>query len=198
LQLSGSYKLTRTLNLSLKYLENGVIKKSDSASTSVYNARKLELAASNSYKVGSNYTTIRASIAGQLFRNTYVASAASNLLSMNYLQSMVFRTSSVTYMFFYNKNLSGNGLLGDLLTSDLAYQYQLSRQVGLTTGATYLNNGRVADQIGIKQGVQVLAGRHFDAGASIDLMKNLITPQYSDLFPSVRAELTFKYYFKTN
>ncbi|MFB9844044.1 TonB-dependent receptor [Mucilaginibacter ginsenosidivorans] len=196
-QLTGNYKLTRTLNFSLKYLENGVIKKSDSASISVYNARKLELVASNSYKVGSNYTTIRASVAGQMFRNTYVTSAAGNLLSLNYLQSMVFRTSSITYMFFYNKNLSRSTLLGDMLTSDLAYQYPLSKQVQLTSGATYLNNGRIADQLGIKQGIQVLAGRHFDAGASIDLMKNLITPQYDDLFPSVRAELTFKYYFKT-
>jgi hypothetical protein len=197
-QLSGNYKMTRTLNLSLKYLENGVIKKSDSASSSVYNARKLELAANNSYKIGGNLTTIHASIAAQLFRNTYVASAASNLLNFNYLQTMIFRTSSVTYMFFYNKNLSGGTLLGDMLTSDLAYQYQVSKQVQLTSGATYLYNGRVADQVGIKQGIQVLAGKHFDAGASVDLMKNLITPQYNDLFPSVRAELSFKYYFKTD
>jgi hypothetical protein len=52
--------------------------------------------------------------------------------------------------------------------------------------------------MGIRQSLQLLAGKNYDVNAAVDLRKNLITPRNAALYASTRGELLFRYYLKTN
>ncbi|MDO3628867.1 hypothetical protein [Mucilaginibacter sp. BT774] len=196
LELDSRYKVNNRCNLDFKYSANGTSQVQQGTSNSVYNAQKFEVGLTDSYKIGSYVTTTRASIADQSFMNTYMSAAGSNLLNLTYVQTMAFKTSSLTGTLFYNKEMTSSQLLGNMLTSDMIYQYQLFKRFQLSSGVTYLSNASYVKQIGVKQGLQLIASKHYDITASMDLMKNLMTPQYADLYPSCRGELTLKYYLK--
>jgi hypothetical protein len=198
LQFTGRYQVSNKLNFSVKYLSGGTGKVSDGVSVPVYNTRKFELDANDTYKIGKYYSTSHISIGNQSLNNSYVSDFSSNLLNVSYIQSVAFKSSSVTGTLFYNKELSGYKLIGNLLTSDIAYQYQLFKMLQLSSGITYLNNVDIARQLGIRQSLQLLAGKNYDVNAAVDLRKNLITPKNAALYASTRGELLFRYYLKTN
>ena len=125
-----------------------------------------------------------------------MSATGSNLLNLTYVQTLAFKTSALTGTLFYNKEMTSSQLLGNMLTTDVIYQYPLFKRFQLTSGVAYLSNASYAKQIGVKQGLQLIASKHYDVTASMDLMKNLMTPQYADLYPSCRGELTLKYYLK--
>jgi hypothetical protein len=197
-QLGGKYQFTNRLNFSLKYMEDGTEKESSGASSSDYDSKKLELDANDTYKIGKYLTTTHVSISGQTFENTYVAAAGSNLLNFLYVQTLVLKNSSFTGTLFYNKELSASPLIGDMLTTEMIYQYKLSKMWQLSSGFSYLNNSAIAQQAGIKQSIQLTASKHYDFSGSFNYMKNLMTPQYAELYPSYRGELTLRYHFKIN
>jgi len=85
-----------------------------------------------------------------------------------------------------------------MLNSDLSYQYTVLKILTLSSGLTYLNNTGVAKQAGIKQGVQIMSGKHFSVSTYLDLRRNLVVPLYPDLYASNRGEVEIKYFFKTN
>jgi hypothetical protein len=196
--LDSRYKVDNNFNLDLKYLASGTSQNTQGTSASVYSSQKIEIDGDRSYKIGNHITTSRLAIADQSFKNSYASAAGSNLLNVIYVQSLLFKTSALTGTLFYNKELTSSQLLGNMLTTDVTYQYQLFKQVQFTSGTTYLSNSGYAKQVGVKQGIQVLASKHYDISASFDYMKNLVTPQYADLYPSYRGELSLKYYFKIN
>ncbi|WP_439697091.1 hypothetical protein ACFGVS_01015 [Mucilaginibacter sp. AW1-7] len=198
LQFTGRYQVSNKLNFSLKYLSGGTGKVSDGVSVPVYNTQKFELDANDTYKIGKYYSTSHISIGNQSLNNSYVSDFSSNLLNVSYIQSIAFKSSAVTGTLFYNKELSGYKLIGNLLTSDIAYQYQLFKKLQLSSGITYLNNVDIARQLGIRQSLQLLAGKNYDVNAAVDLRKNLITPRNAALYASTRGELLFRYYLKTN
>jgi hypothetical protein len=196
-QLDGRYQLSNHLNVTLKYLASGTDKVASGTISSVYDAKKFQLDANNTYKIGKYITTTHVSIANQTFANTYMSATGSNFWNFSYLQSIVFKSSSLTGTLFYNKEMASSQLLGDMLTSEMIYQYQFLK-VQLSSGLSYLSNASVAKQAGFKQSVQLMASKHYDVSASFNYMKNMITPQYAELFPAYRGELTIKYYFKLN
>lgn len=196
LELDSRYKVNSRFNVDFKYSANGTSQVEQGSSNSVYNSQKFQLGLTDSYKIGSYVTTMRASIADQSFQNTYMSAVGSNLLNLTYVQTLAFKTSALTGTLFYNKEMTASQLLGNMLTTDVSYQYLLFEKLQLSSGITYLGNAPYARQIGAKQGLQVLANKHYDITASLDLMKNLITPQYADLYPACRGELTLKYYLK--
>lgn len=196
LELDSRYKASNRLNFDFKYSANGISQVQQGASNSVYNAQKLEVGLTDSYKIGAYVSTTRASIADQSFKNSYMSATGSNLLNLTYVQTLAFKTSSLTGTLFYNKEMTSSQLLGNMLTTDVIYQYPLFKRLQLSSGATYLSNATYAKQIGVKQGLQLTASKQFDITASMDLMKNLMRPQYADLYPSLRGELTLKYYLK--
>lgn len=196
LELDSRYKVNNRFNLDFKYSANGTSQVEQGASNSVYNAQKLEVGLTDSYKIGPYVSTTRASLADQSFKNTYMSATGSNLVNLTYVQTLAFKTSSLTGTLFYNKEMTSSQLLGNMLTTDMIYQYPLFKRFQLSSGVTYLSNATYAKQIGVKQGLQLIASKHYDITASMDLMKNLMTPQYADLYPSCRGELTLKYYLK--
>ncbi|HWZ16548.1 MAG TPA: hypothetical protein VNW95_15015 [Mucilaginibacter sp.] len=197
-QLDSKYQVSNHFNFSLKYLASGTEKATSGTLSSVYDSKKFEVDANNTYKIGKYTTTSRISIANQTFTNTYLSAAGSNLWNFSYLQSIVFKSSSLTGTLFYNKEMATSQLLGDMLTSEVIYQYQFLKKIQLSSGLSYLSNASVAKQAGFKQSVQLMAGKHYDVSASFNYMKNMITPQYAELFPAYRGDLAIKYYFKLN
>lgn len=195
-QLNSRYVISKKFNINLQYTQNGTDKQIDNIITPVYGFKKLQFDGNTSYKIGNNFTVSHLSIGGQNFSNTDVTQASSNILTMNYTQSMVLRKNTLTATIFYNKELSDYQLIGDMLNSDISYQYILFNKVSLTSGFTYLANTGIARQIGVKQGIQLFANDRFDIDSYVDLRKNMITPLYSDLYASCRAELTLKYHLK--
>jgi hypothetical protein len=165
---------------------------------SVYTSNKLEFDASDSYKIGKTPTTMQISIANQSFQDAYLAGAGSHMLDLSYSQSLVFKTTALTATLFYNKELSTNQLLGDMLTSELTYQYKLLKVLQMSSGLSYLSNAPVAKQVGMKQSIQLMANKHFDISGSFNYMKNLVTPQYAGLFPAYMGQLSIKYFLKLN
>lgn len=82
-----------------------------------------------------------------------------------------------------------------MFNGDFSCQYSLLK-MNITSSVTFLDNKDVARQVGIKQNLQLLAGKHFDISAYADLRKNLIQPVYPDLYAAGRGELSIKYYLK--
>ncbi|MHB8205936.1 hypothetical protein [Mucilaginibacter sp.] len=197
-QLDSRYQVNNHFNLSLKYLGSGTGEDLGGVSTSVYSSQKLELDANDSYKLGRFYSTSALSVGDQVLSDSYISQSQSSLLNVNYVQTVIFKTSSLTGTVFYNKELANYQLIGDMLTSDISYQYTLFKKFQLSSGVTYLNNVSIAKQIGVKQSLQLLSVKSYELSASVDLNKNLMTPEYADLYAQCRAELSFKYHFKVN
>ncbi|EHQ24344.1 hypothetical protein [Mucilaginibacter paludis] len=196
-QLDSRYTINKKFNISLKYTNGGTDKQIDNLSTPVYSSQKFQLDGNANYKIGKNYTVSHITIGKQDYSNTYItASGSSSLLMVNYTQSLLLGRNSVTATMFYNKELSNYNLIGNLLNSDLTYQYTLFRKINMSSALTYLSNSGIANQTGIRQSIQLLAGSHFDLDTYIDLRKNLITPLYPDLYAACRAELSLKYHLK--
>lgn len=195
-QFDTRYQVSPKFNLSLKYIDAATSKNMAGVSSSVYSSSKLEFSANDSYKIGKYLSVSQLNVSNQSLSNIYESSSQSSLVNVSYMQSLVLKNSSLTGTLFYNKELSQFKIIGDLLTSDLTYQYQVAKNLQLGSGLTYLNNAAIAKQVGVKQSLQVTAGKHFDISAAVDLRKNLITPQYADLYASTRGEISLKYYFK--
>ncbi len=195
-QLDTRYAINRKFNVSLKYNTNGTDKQVNNQVTPVYSFQKMQFDGNASLKLG-RYLSVSHFTAGvQKFSNSYASSSAGNLLMLNYIQSITLQKNTLSASVFYNKELSGYQLIGNMFNSDLSYQYSLFNKINLSTAATYLSNGSIARQCGVRQGIQLYAGSHFDIDSYIDLRKNLITPLYADLYANCRAELSLRYHLK--
>jgi hypothetical protein len=194
-QVDTRYKINPKFNVSLKYNVNGTDKRVDNITSAVYSFQKTQFDGNASYKIGKHVSVSHLTAGLQMFSNKAVANSAGNLLMLNYTQSIVLRKNTLSASFFFNKELSAYRLLGDMLNSDLSYQYSLFGKLNLSTAATYLSNTGIAKQFGLRQGLQVFAGNHFDMSTYVDLRKNLIPPLYPDLYANCRAELSLKYHF---
>jgi len=214
LQLDSRYMINKKFNLSLKYTANGTSKQIDEVITPVYSYQKLQADGNINYKVGKNFTVSHFSIGYQTYSNAVAAltsvtgttgtpalpaadaSLTSNLFTATYTQSTVINRNTLTGTFLFNKELTPNSLIGNMLNADVSYQYMLFNKLSLSSGLTYLNNTGITSQAGIRQTVQLFSTKSFDMNTFVDLRKNLITPQYADMYPACRAELSLKYHFK--
>ncbi len=205
-QLDSRYVISKKFNLSLKYNTNGTSKQVDNVTTPVYSFQKLQVDGNISYKIGKDFTVSHFSFAKQDYSNatamTNVATtpgltaANGSLIMATYTQSMVMGRNSLTATIFYNKELSSYALIGNMLNTDVSYQYTILDKISLSSGLTYLNNGNIANQVGIRQSVQVFGSKNFDLNTSVDIRKNLVTPLYPDLYSACRAELSLKYHLR--
>ncbi len=195
-QFDSRYNINKKFNITIKYSAGGTDKQIDNITTPVYSSRKLQFDGNASYKIGKHYTVSHMTIGKQDYANSYVSQTGSSLLMVNYTQSLMLNHNSLTASVFYNKELSSNKLIGNLLNSDFTYQYTIFQKVNMSSAVTYLNNAGIVSQAGIRQSIQLMAGTHFDLDTYIDVRKNLITPLYPDLYASCRAELSLKYHLK--
>jgi hypothetical protein len=205
IQFDSRIRLSKSYTLSFKYIENGV-DKINTKEEGVYAGQKLQADFNASYKLGGRYSFSHISVGRQIMDNMAIATIATpknglqpnlaqnSFLLANYVQTVVFPTFSLNGNVFYNKQLTSNTLLGDMLNADLACQYSLFKSVSVSSGITYLNNEGIAKQIGLRQNVQMMIKKHFDVNAYLDFRKNLINPLYPDLFATGRAEVSLRYY----
>jgi hypothetical protein len=192
IQLDSRFRISRSANLGFKYIDNGVDKVSQ-GSTPVYASKKLQLDLNSNYKLFGQRGFSHVSVAQQEIANP-LSLGNSSLLQLNYVQTVVFKDFSLSGNLFYNRELSANTILGNMLNSDASLQYQLFRGVSMSSGLSYLDNQNLARQAGIKQSIQFMLKKHFDISAYLDLRKNLITPTYPDLFSTNRGEISIHYY----
>src|SRR6202040_1364400 len=99
------------------------------------------------YKIGKDYTVTHLTIGKQDFSNSYVSAGVGSLLMINYTQSLLMNLNSLTVTVFYNKELADVKLIGNMLNSDVSYQYTLLGKVSLSSGLIYLNNSGIANQV---------------------------------------------------
>ncbi|WP_431294709.1 hypothetical protein [Pedobacter sp. P26] len=192
IQLDSRFRISRSTNLGLKYIDNGVDKVSQ-GSTPVYASKKLQIDINSNYKLFGQRGFSHISVAQQEIANP-LSLGNSSLMQFNYVQTVVFKDFSLSGNLFYNRELNANTILGNMLNSDASLQYQLFRGVSMSSGLSYLDNQNLARQAGIKQSIQFMLKKHFDISAYVDIRKNLITPTYPDLFSTNRGEISIHYY----
>lgn len=196
-QLDSRYAITRKFSLNVNYTTNGTDKRVAGISSQVYTFQKIQVNGNASYKIGKNFSVSHFGIGTQAISNIGTAgpgNVGSKLLLVNYVQSMVINKDVLTFNLFYNRELTGVKLIGNMLNTDLSYQYMLFNKFSLSSGVTYLENTGIVKQAGLRQSIQLLSLGHFDVGSFIDLRKDMITPLYSGLYPQCRAELSLKYH----
>lgn len=196
LQLDSRYIVNKKINIALKYINNNTNKRVDNAIQPVYSFQKIQFDGNATYKIGRNYSVSHFTIGGEQLANTYVNATTTNILLMNYTQTLLVKQRAITFNAFYNKEMSTNTLIGNIFNADLSYQLPITKKIDVTTGITYLDNAGIARQAGIRETFRFISIKNFDIGSFIDLRKNLITPQYADLYAATRAELTVKYHLK--
>jgi hypothetical protein len=195
-QLESRYTFSRKFNMSFKYTDNGTDKRVDNISSPVYTMRKLQFDGNTNYKIGKYFSASHFTIGQQSFSNPATALGDGNLLMINYTQSIVMKSNSLTASVFYNKEMSAYRLIGNMLNSDITYQYMLFGKLSLASAITYLDNDKLANQVGVRQGIQLFSVSNFEVDSYVDVRKNLIKPVYPDLYASYRAELSLKYHLK--
>ncbi|WP_316824678.1 hypothetical protein [Pedobacter miscanthi] len=194
IQLDSRFRISRSANLGLKYIDNGVDKVSQGSSP-VYASKKLQLDLNSNYKLFGQRGFSHISVAQQEIANP-LSLGNSSLMQLNYVQTVVFKGFSLSGNLFYNRELNANTILGNMLNSDASLQYQLFRGISMSSGLSYLDNQNLARQAGIKQSIQFMLKKHFDISAYLDIRKNLITPTYPDLFSTNRGEISIHYYLQ--
>lgn len=194
LQFNVRYKASKKVSMDVQYSTNTTSKKVGQVSQSAFGLQKLQFNGNANYKIGTNYSNSHLSIAGQNISNGYLAQSGGKLLMLNYSHILLVKKQTFTLNMLVNKELSAYQLLGDLLSTDVAWQFPAGKSLRLTSGVTYLNNKGLAHQAGVKEGLQWTTGR-FDISSTIDLRKNLITPRYADLYSAVQADMTISYHF---
>jgi hypothetical protein len=195
-QLDTRYQVNRKVTLSLKYTKSATDKLVDNIASSVYGFQKIQMDGNAGYKIGKYYSVSHFTLGTQNFSNTNGTQGGGNLLMFNYTQSVIIKKNTLTASLFYNKEMSSYQLIGNMLNSDVSYTYLLFNKLSLNSGITYFDNTGVARQAGLRQGIQLYAGGHFDLDSYVDIRKNLIRSLYPDLYPMCRAELSLKYHFK--
>ncbi|WP_316815870.1 hypothetical protein [Pedobacter nyackensis] len=192
LQLDSRIKLTKQYNFSLKYAENGV-DKVDGGSNAVYSSQKLQVDMNANYKMGTHYGFSRLSVGRQEMLNPSLLTKI-GFMTIVYSQNLMMKNISLSGNAFYNKELNGVRILGDMLNADVGCQYTLLKNFSVSSAVTYLDNQNIAKQVGIRQNVQVSMLKNFDVSAFFDFRKNLIDPLYPELFATGRGELSIRYF----
>jgi hypothetical protein len=196
--VESRYTVSRGLNTSFKYTNNGTDKRVDGLNTNVYSFEKFQLDGNASYKIGRNFSVSHFGVGTQAISSPVAApgtpNASSRLLILNYVQTLVLRKNVLSFTLFYNRELTPVKLIGNMLNTDLAYSYTLFRRLSASSGVVYLENTGIVRQAGIRQSLNLVSAGRFDVGSFIDLRKNLITPLYSGLYPGCRAEVNIKYH----
>jgi len=192
--IDTKYIIDKKFNVAFKYSTNSTSKMIDNVSSNVYSFQKIQFDGNATYKIGKYFSVSHLTLGKQDFSNNYVSMDPGNMLMINYTQSVVLTKNSITANVFYNKELSPLQIIGNMLTSDISYSYTLFNKLSMSTGVTYLDNQGIVQQTGIRQSLQVFAGKNFSLDTYVDLSKNMITPKYPDLYSQCRAELSLKYH----
>lgn len=195
LNIETRLKLSRRVNLSLKYMDNGVQKSMENTQTGIYSSRKYQLTTSGSYKLfkKSGFSHL---VLGLQDMNNPISGTGSQFLTAIYAQNIVLGPIVATGNVFYNREMGAKKLLGNMLNADAGIQYRLMDKVSAATALTYLDNTGQARQLGIRQNAQFSLWKNMEASLYTDIRKNMIAPLYPELFASNRAELSLKYYFR--
>lgn len=196
-QLDSRFTVNRSFSFNLRYANNGTDKRIEGLSSRVYSFQKFQFDGNANYKIGRNYSFSHFSVGTQAVSTPAagnVAGDGSRLLLFNYVQTMMMKRNVLSFNLLYNRELTPNHLIGNMLNTDLNYQYKLFRKLVLTSGATFFDNSGIARQAGLKQGIQLMSAGHFDIGSYLDVRKNLVKPLYAELYPSCRAEFNVRYH----
>lgn len=192
-QLDSRFRISKKTSLNIKYIKNG-INKAGEQNEMVYQTEKFQADFTGSYKL-MGFNSFSFISLGRQNMLIPQSTQPSNFMSINYTQTVLFEGFNLSGNLFYNKDFSSTTLLGNMTNADLSCQYNLNERLSLSSGLTYLDNQQSARQFGIKQNIQLQLGKHFDISAYLDIRKNLITPQFPDLFSANRGDFSVRYYF---
>jgi hypothetical protein len=217
-QLESRYQVNKKVNISIKYINNGTGKQVDGINSSVYSFQKIQFDGNASYKIGKYRTVSHFTIGDQSISNSFAPQTGSiintplnnlpvssspssnfaaqngaNLLLVNYTQSTIIHQNVVTANIFVNRELSSYKLIGNMLNSDVSYQFILFGKLSMSSGITYLDNAGVARQAGVRESFSLMASKRFNIETFIDIRKNMIHPLYPDLYANYRAQLSVSY-----
>lgn len=192
-QIDSRYRLNKQLTFNLKYMDNG-ISKSGTVNETMYSSKKFQGDLSSNLSFGKVYNFTHISLGMQDMLNPIVQKM-SKFANLNYSQTLTIGGLSFSGSVFYNKELIGLKVMGDMVNTDIGCQYSLFHKLNLSSSLTYLSNEDMAKQAGIRQNLQFQFVKNLDVNAFIDVRKNLITPKFPGLFGNQRGELSLRYYF---
>ncbi len=191
-QVDSRYRLNKQFTFNLKYIDNG-ISKSGSINETMYSSKKIQGDLSSNLRIGKAFNFTHVSLGMQEMLNPIVVKM-SKFANLNYSQTLTVGELSFSGSVFYNKELTGLKVMGDMINTDVGCQYSLFHKLNLASSLTFLSNEDIAKQAGIRQNVQYQFGKNLDVSAFIDVRKNLITPKFPGLFGNQRGELSLRYY----
>lgn len=195
LNVEARVKLSRKVNLSFRYMDNGVSKSAEQVQTGIYSSRKYQLTTSGSYKLfkKSGFSHL---VLGLQDMNNPANQTGNQFLTAIYAQNLVLGDVVLTGNFFYNREMGSVKLMGDMLNADAGLQYKLLDKLGAATSLTYLNNTGQVRQAGLRQNLQFSLWKNLEANVYADVRRNMVEPLYPELFASNRGEVSLKYYFR--
>lgn len=197
-QLDSRFRVNRRLSLNLRISSNETDKQVAGTAQPVYTLKKYQLDGTTRYKFGKINTIHSFSAGLQDYSRMSLSGAAGDMLMFHSAQTAMLGDKVLTLTMFYNRELAEQQMIGNFFNADLALNYAVFGRLRMTTAATMLDNGQIAQQAGIKQGIQFYSDQNFELDGYVDWRKNMIKPQYADLYAACRAEITLRYHFRYN
>jgi hypothetical protein len=193
-------KLRYSKNVRLGFKVNHSLMTTDQATVGKqkqFSSTKVTMESQASYNLFSKKNFTSLSVAHQSFTFSPLTGLKSNMIMTTLAQSLPLTgTTSISTVLFHNKELSGDAIIGDMFTTDVAFNYLLHKSIGLSSGVTYLDNASQAQQMGIKQSVSVPLLKYLDVSLLVDYRKDLRTQAVPGLYSNFSGFITANYTIK--
>ena len=192
--LDGRYRFSRHITANVRLNQYQMTKVSDAGKERLYVSRKAMADATTSYSVKGVPVRSSFSLGWQQFDNIYIQNgSSSDLLLVQLVQMVPLGTNLLSMNMLYNKELTGNQVIGDMLNAEMGVTYSVKKMISLSSSLTYLDNKLAARQLGIRQSVNANVFRKAALSFYIDWRKNLIQPVNPYLYSNLRGELSIHY-----
>jgi hypothetical protein len=189
------YKVKKRLSTGLQYSSTLMNQVNSGIKSGIYSIKRFISETNYSYKVGYKHANLYVNIGGQIVSNPEFTLGSGSSIVTTVNHTLILNNSSVNINLFINKEVSGNSILGNLLTGESSYQYSLSKKIQSSSSAVFLNNGTVAKQIGLRQGFQTELSRGFAISGFFDIRHELIDNKLPGLYSKYRGEVSLSYSF---
>ncbi|MBN9295446.1 MAG: hypothetical protein J0I41_00475 [Filimonas sp.] len=195
-QLDGRYRYSKTWAFTMRWYNNQTDQHQHGISQNLNAIQKIETGVNINYRIAGLQAMTNATMGFQQMRLQDILPIKSNAFTMSMSDAIVIKRSVLSATTYLNKELSSQKIIGDLLNADINIQYPITKTLSLNNAVVYLNNGSVAHQLGIRQGIQLNLGNQFDCMGYVDVRKDLIENIYPGLYSNCRGNFSIRYTFK--
>jgi hypothetical protein len=194
--LSAKYKFSRKIKAGLNWNYSDLSKVTSHYQDKLYYSNRIYSDASYNGKfnnlplfqlinIGYQNISIPDMPVASLGKNLWINSATNMTMSKG--------TLSINMQLF--NQLDKHVVQGDLLSTDLGWTFMAFRALNLSTAINYLNQQKVAKQLGMRQTVSASIKERLSISLFADIRKDLVENRNSFMFPNTRGEIALTYKF---